>query len=223
MNDYRITYISETGESSNAYVTERTESAARKSFAYAHKGMGLTIQSVELHRENTSATKPQEREALAAIEKMVEELGPQSYVATAFEGCFEDAENNIENDFGDSMKSRWEFAEKQLAAAQEEIKNLKGRASLLQETVDSLRRENKVLEQQALSDDNLTDISWLLSDKIFGLDTEAKNAAQRIVETADQPGDAQFQNAVKDHRTAQAGLSHYTALLERVNAIKNAD
>ena len=90
MNDYRITYTSETGEESNTYVTERTENAALKAFGSAHKGMGLTIQNVELHRENTCATKQQEREALEAIKKMVEELGPQSYLATAFEGCFEE-------------------------------------------------------------------------------------------------------------------------------------
>ena len=75
MNDYRITYTSETGEESNAYVTERTETAARKAFSTAHKGMGLTIQNVELHRENACATKQQERETLEAIKKMVEELG----------------------------------------------------------------------------------------------------------------------------------------------------
>lgn len=97
MNDYRITYTSQSGEESNAYVTERTEASARKFFNSTHKGMGFTIQNVELHRENTCATKQQERDTLAAIRKMVEELGPQSYLATAFEGCFEDAEQNIED------------------------------------------------------------------------------------------------------------------------------
>lgn len=125
MNDYRITYTSETGEESNIYVTERSEAAAKKSFLSDHKGMGFTVQSIELHRENTSATKQQERDALAAIRKMVEELGPQSYLATAFEGCFEDAENNIENDFGDSMKARWLHADAQLNAANGTIEELK--------------------------------------------------------------------------------------------------
>ena len=84
MNDYRITYTSETGEESNIYVTERSEAAAKKSFLSDHKGMGFTVQSIELHRENTSATKQQERDTLAAIRRMVDELGPQSYLATAF-------------------------------------------------------------------------------------------------------------------------------------------
>jgi len=55
-----------------------------------------------------TATKDQERKALASIKKIVEGLGPQSYIATAFEGCFEDAEQNIENDFACSMKGRYE-------------------------------------------------------------------------------------------------------------------
>lgn len=54
------------------------------------------------------ATKDQERKALAQIKKIVEGLGPQSYIATAFEGCFQDAEDNIENDFACSMKARYE-------------------------------------------------------------------------------------------------------------------
>ena len=38
-------------------------------------------------------------------------LGPDSYLATAFAGCFEDAEENIKNDFACSMKQRLESAE----------------------------------------------------------------------------------------------------------------
>lgn len=53
-------------------------------------------------------TKEQERKALAQIRKIVEGLGADSYVATAFEGCFEIAESNIENDWACSMKQRAE-------------------------------------------------------------------------------------------------------------------
>ncbi len=63
-------------------------------------------------------TKEQEREALKKIRKIVEELGENSYVGTAFEGCFRDAEDNIEDDAAYSMKSRFEYSEEKLAAAQ---------------------------------------------------------------------------------------------------------
>lgn len=55
-------------------------------------------------------TKEQERKALEQIKKIVAGLGENSYVATAFEGCFEIAEENIENDFACSMKQRADAA-----------------------------------------------------------------------------------------------------------------
>lgn len=61
-----------------------------------------------------AATKEQERKALEKIKKIVEELGEDSYIGMAFEGCFEIAEENIENDFGCSMKQRAEAEKRNL-------------------------------------------------------------------------------------------------------------
>ncbi len=108
MNNYRITYELE-DKSLQTQIVERSEAAARKEFKVRVKGS--TITDVELVAENVPATKDQERDALATIKKLVEDLGPQSYLATAFEGCFQDAEDNIENDFAFSMKARYEAAE----------------------------------------------------------------------------------------------------------------
>ena len=58
------------------------------------------------------STKEQELKALEKIRKIVEDLGEESYIGTAFEGCFEIAEENIENDFACSMKNRWETERK---------------------------------------------------------------------------------------------------------------
>jgi len=52
--------------------------------------------------ENTpapDATKEQELEALQQIKALVAGLGPRSYIATAFKGVFDIAQENIENDF----------------------------------------------------------------------------------------------------------------------------
>ena len=46
----------------------------------------VEIVSSELVRDDAIATKEQERETLEKIKAMVAELGPQSYLATAFEG-----------------------------------------------------------------------------------------------------------------------------------------
>ena len=68
------------------------------------------------------ATKEQERKALEQIKKIVEGLGENSYIGTAFEGCFEIAEDNIKNDFACSMKQAKEMAEKQFVEAKDIIK-----------------------------------------------------------------------------------------------------
>lgn len=43
-----------------------------------------------------AATKEQEQKALEKIKKIVTDLGEDSYISMAFEGCFEIAEGNIE-------------------------------------------------------------------------------------------------------------------------------
>ena len=52
-----------------------------------------------------AATRNEEREALKQIREIVESLGEESYVATAFEGVWNIAVENIELDFWNSC--RW--------------------------------------------------------------------------------------------------------------------
>ena len=73
---------------------------------------------------NMVTTKEQERKALAKIREIVKSLGENSYVGTAFEGCFEIAEENIEYDFADSMKSRLETARESADRSDETAKKL---------------------------------------------------------------------------------------------------
>ena len=57
------------------------------------------------------ATKDQERKALEKIKGIVQEIGGEdSYIGMAFKGCFDIAEQNIFNDFGDSWMDRWSAA-----------------------------------------------------------------------------------------------------------------
>lgn len=69
-------------------------------------------------------TKEQERKALEQIRKIVEGLGEDSYIGTAFEGCFRVAEENIENDWACSMKERAELAERNLVLERNRIMEL---------------------------------------------------------------------------------------------------
>ena len=112
MNEYKITY---SGESEGyRLVVDRTEAAAKKFFREQAKELDLghiTIEGVELVSDNALATKRNERDTLEVIRQMVADLGEDSYLATAFQGCFEIAEQNIENDFADSLQGRLELAD----------------------------------------------------------------------------------------------------------------
>lgn len=70
-------------------------------------------------------TKEQERKALDKIRKIIAELGSDSYVAAAFEGCFEVAEQNIDNDWACSLKQQVESRDKEIFKLQLENSNLR--------------------------------------------------------------------------------------------------
>ena len=226
MNEYRITFTSETGESSNLNITERTEAAARKSFNTIHRGMGFTIQSMELIRADAIATKQQERDTLEAIRKMVAELGPQSYLATAFEGCFDDAEGNIENDFGDSMKRRWESAEKRITELEGKLRTAELNERDLRAAIEKSKADASTtitaLRGQVLSPDDIEDIRQLLSDRATETDETAEKYAAEIVEHADDPAGKEFQEAVRMHRTYTREAEYTRNLLGRVVAAQAA-
>ena len=50
-----------------------------------------------------TATKEQERETLRKMKKMVEKLGPDSYIGAALKGAWEIAERNIDLDICESV------------------------------------------------------------------------------------------------------------------------
>lgn len=124
MNTYKISFTRENGTQGTDHFTAATEAKARKDFAECYRHGVSSIISIELVRTDAPATKKQELETLEKIEKMVEQLGPNSYLATAFEGCFSDAWDNIENDFAFSMKSRWESAEQKVETLKAQVAEL---------------------------------------------------------------------------------------------------
>lgn len=121
MNTYKITFTRENGTQGADHFTAATEKQARKDFneCYRH-GTGVIV-SVELVRTDAPATKQQERDALAKIRQIVDTLGPESYLAIAFEGCFDLAAENIENDWGCSMADRVRRAEKRAAELEDKL------------------------------------------------------------------------------------------------------
>lgn len=121
MNTYKIIFTRENGTQGTDHFTAINGRQARKDFGECYRHSTATIISIELASTNTPATKQQERDTLEKIRKMVEQLGPDSYLATAFEGCFDLAADNIDNDWACSMADRARRAEKRAAELEDKL------------------------------------------------------------------------------------------------------
>lgn len=196
MNRYKITATRSNGTKLSDYFIEATEGAARKVFKECYRNEEYSDVKVELVAEYVQATKEQEREALAKIVKIIEGLGPGSYVGIAFEGCFKDTEDNIENDFGCSMKQKLESAETRLADAEERLKELGG-------LIAKLKEERKALEEklakQSLPEWLRFDLHALAAEDSAAARKRMEESAEIMAETADKPRDIAFKEAVESY------------------------
>lgn len=121
MNTYKIIFTRENGTQGTDHFTAVNECQARKDFSECYRHGTDTIISIELVSTNAPATKQQERDTLEKIRKMVEQLGPGSHLATAFEGCFDLAAENIDNDWACSMADGVRRAEKRVAELEDKL------------------------------------------------------------------------------------------------------
>jgi F0F1-type ATP synthase membrane subunit b/b' len=144
-------------------------------------------------------TKEQERKALEKIEKILADLGnnPEtSYVCRAFQGCVDDARENIENDFANSAKERAEHYEKKYNDAKQEAK----------EAREALEAMKANAEREAEKRIDKKDLQIMYSALVLQIDAEREaidKAAAEIVENAEQTGSEEFISAVVAHRKHQ--------------------
>lgn len=216
MNSYKITFRYPESGDETAYITERTEAAARKALLKRF-GKDAEIVDVELHDTDANATKEQERETMEKIKAMVAELGPQSYLKTAFEGVFEIAEMNIDEDAAYSFPGRINLLEEQLKEMGSKLNSAKRDADVAQKALDAARSDVEVLRSQldhaqeqidALKRQQLP--AWLHS-AVYGLVREEATTAQQWMEQsaetmayyAEAPQDIAFAEAVKSYRAAK--------------------
>lgn len=155
------------------------------------------------------ATKEQELKALEKIRKIVEDLGEGSYIGTAFEGCFEIAEDNIGNDFACSMKQRWESAD-------EEAEYFRKLAGSLTDELEKAREGIKNLRKKVLPAEDMQRIHNLACKERISEKEKMEKAANKIVEAADNPNSTDFKKAVEEHRSAKESVKIYQELAERV-------
>lgn len=86
-------------------------------------------------------TKEQERQAIEKIDKIVEGLGANSYVAAAMEGVLELAEQNIEDDAMYSWKDRAESAQKKIQELEAALKSARKELQEAQEDMKEMQQE----------------------------------------------------------------------------------
>lgn len=207
MNLYQIHYTDSEGGNLVGNFTERNEASARKNFKTSCKG--CVLESVELIREGVGATKQQERDTLAAIMQMVEELGPESYLKTAFAGCFEDAENNIEDDAAYSMKERYE-------KAQEDAKYFQDVANTFSSELEAAREKIYALEEQFVGSSDVVECIRLIIESRNVASGEMAEFAEKIVKYAENSDSKEFREAVVDHREIGEKIKHLDALSARL-------
>lgn len=174
------------------------------------------------------ATKEQERKALEKIKKIISELGEQSYIATAFDGCIEDAEENIENDFALSMKQRYDDTLAKLNECEREKENEAARVRLAERDVEQLKEQLARAKEAALSVDELDECRTLASESYDLNIAYADEYAKIIVKYAEFPTGKEFLDAVKKNRKfsrkAERAKKLYDTLeLQRQAVIKGGD
>lgn len=225
MNTYEITFTRENGSTGKDRITAANEKQARKDFREIYRHSSATITDVIVAAENVPASKQQERDALDQIRAIVDTLGPDSYLATAFAGCFEDAEENIKNDFACSMKQRLESAEakrieaelghnrlvdklaaseKALEAARADIEKKDEEIAALNARISAIQRPTEPAE---ISDELLTDLATFSSMYIERIQKAIIENAGQIAKNATLVRLLhQYSTRLEQERTATGGL-----------------
>lgn len=210
MNSYKITFHYPESSDETAYITERTEAAARKELVKRF-GKDAEIVDSELHDTDVNATKEQERETIEKIKAMVAELGPQSYLATALEGVFELAEMNIDEDAAYSFPGRVDLLEEQLKEAGSKYNSAKRDAEVAQKALAdaeaqlaAAQEQIAALKRQQLPEELRRDLWVMVTTEAEASRARMADAAEKMAVGADNPGCVLFKDAVALYRAEKA-------------------
>ena len=200
MNSYKVTYILN-GEEHYDHITERTEKAAQKRVKGIYKDAEIT--DTELTSTDVNATKEQERETLEKIRAMVAELGPQSYLKTAFEGVYEVAEMNIDEDAAYSFPGRVNILEEQLKEMGSKYNAARSDVEVLRSQLDHAQEQADALKKQQLPVWLHSAVYGLASEELATSKARMEQAAETMAYYAEAPQDIAFAEAVKGYRAAK--------------------
>ena len=210
MNSYKITFHYPESGDETAYITERTEAAARKGLVKRF-GKDAEIVDVELHDTDVNATKEQERETMEKIKAMVAELGPQSYLKTAFEGVFEIAEMNIDEDAAYSFPGRVSLLEEQLKemgskynAARSDVEVLNSQLDHVREQLAAAQEQIATLKRGHLPEELRRDLWVMTTTEAEASRARMAEAAEKMAVGADNPACVLFKDSVALYRAEKA-------------------
>lgn len=168
-------------------------------------------------------TKQEERNLLKKIEKLIAEAGEDSYIGTAFAGCVQMAETNIENDWACSYQNTIEHANKQIEALKEAnaknapaIEHLEKKLAEKDEEINQLRQQLRAEKKKQIP----ADLYINLWQTIEGQERQAKEEIEKTAEYlslyADEPSDIAVANGLQRLQQAHQKRNDATKLLEEL-------
>lgn len=233
MNLYEISATLENGAVHKTKIYEINQERAlnrASKFALQFDATGCAKKTVQLIRKNAK--------------EILEGLGENSYCAMAFEGCMEDAEENIDNDFAVSMKGRWESEKKAHEETREGlIGKLNDRIKRVAELEAEVQKahqmeaqarkeaaEDKIALEKArgkiLPDNVATELTIMLRKQADEAAKEALYYADRMaadVENSVPAGAANSAKRFREYRKAQVDALRLLGALGNIGGLKDDD
>lgn len=247
MNLYEISATLENGAVHKTKIYEINQERAlnrASKFALQFDPTGCAKKTVQLIQKNAGVPKETERAFLNEIKEILEGLGENSYCAMAFEGCVEDAEENIDNDFAVSMKGRWESEKKAHEETREglisKLNDRIKRVAELEAEVQKARQmeaqarkeaaEDKIALEKAkgkiLPDNVAAELAIMLRKQADEAAKEALYYADRMtveVENSVPAGAANSAKRFREYRKAQVDALRLLGALGNIGGLKDDD
>lgn len=247
MNLYEISATLENGAVHKTKIYEINQERAlnrASKFALQFDPTGCAKKTVQLIQKNAGVPKETERAFLNEIKEILEGLGKNSYCAMAFEGCVEDAEENIDNDFAVSMKGRWQTeckAHENIRKSLTEKVNAQGQriAELEAELQEARRMEGQARKEAAeakialekakekiLPDNVAAELTIMLRKQADEAAKEALYYADRMaaeVENSVPAGAANSAKRFREYRKAQVDALRLLGALGNIGGLKDDD
>lgn len=167
------------------------------------------------------ATKDQERKALEKIKKIVNDLGEESYLSTAFDGCFEIAKENIENDFARNFKKEKEAVMLDLEAAEKNLVEADNKINKLKDQIEKLNDQIEKIKSKQLMNEEINDLLYVVTCYSNDTMTDKAEFEKQIIDLADNPDNIKFKNAVESHRECIDSIDMCKRLVNRLYKVRH--